>query len=518
MAIADLFNRVFKARPKDLSEPQAEGGIAGVRSAWAESVAAGLTPARMSAILADCDKGEIEAFMTLAEEMEERDPHYASVLGQRKRAISGVTPTVKPASEAARDKEIAEAVTRWIAEHEGFPGLVEDLLDSLAKGFSVVEIDWRTDREAWAPAGFIWRPQRFFQFDRETGRELRLRDEADAVNGVPLRLHKFVRHTAKLKSGHAFRGGLARVVAFSWLCKAYTLKDWMAFVELYGLPLRLGRYGPGASQKDIATLFRAVANIGTDAAAVIPKFMDIEFVDTKSGTGTQPIFENLARYVDEQVSKAVLGQTMTTDNGSSMAQAKVHNDVRLDIAQADARSVSAAINRDLVTPFVKLNYGADAVPPRLLIEIDEPEDTEKLVKNVTGLVGAGVRFNEAEIRRRVGMSDPEKGDAVIGNAPAELRTPVEQARAHEAIRRFALAREDGPDDEFDLIRDEMLADWEPVMNEVLDPVRGAIEGAQSYEDALERLAALDGLPASRLIETLVKGMFEARGTGDVEDG
>jgi len=416
MAIADLFNRVFKARPKDLTEPQAEGGIAGVRNAWAESVAMGLTPARLASILADCDRGDIEAFMTLAEEMEERDPHYASVLGQRKRAISGLAPTVRPASESARDREIADTVRTWIAGHEGFSGLVEDLLDSIGKGFSVVEIDWLTDRANWAPRSFIHRPQRFFAPDRETGREIRLRDEADPVNGVALREHSFITHISHLKAGQYFRGGVARVVAFSWLCKAYTLKDWAAFVELYGLPLRLGRYGPGASEKDIATLFRAVANIGTDAAAVIPKFMDIEFVDSKSGQGTQPIFENLARYVDEQVSKAVLGQTMTTDDGASMAQARVHNEVRLDIAQADARSVSAAINRDLVAPFVKFNFGTDAPLPAVRIEVEEPEDTKALVESVTALSQAGVRFGQAEIRRRVGMSDPGAGEEAFGGA------------------------------------------------------------------------------------------------------
>lgn len=514
MAIADLFNRVFKPRAKDLTEPQAEGGITGVRNAWAESVATGLTPARLAAILADCDRGEIEAAMTLAEEMEERDPHYAAVLGQRKRAISGIAPTVKPASESPRDIEIADAVRTWIAEHEGFPALVESILDSIGKGFSVVEIDWRTNRVNWAPGDFIARPQRYFQPDRETGREIRLRDEADPVNGLPLRDHRFITHVSNLKSGQYFRGGLARVAAFSWLCKAYTLKDWISFVELYGLPLRLGRYGPGASEKDIATLFRAVANIGTDAAAVVPKFMDIEFVDTKGGTGEQPIFENLARYMDQQISKVGLGQTMTTDDGASMAQAKVHNDVRLDIAQADARSVTAAINRDLVAPFVRFNFGEATPLPRLMIEVEEPEDTETLVRNVTALAAAGVRFNAAEARRRVGMFDPGDDDEVFGGAAAG---PPALARAAGRAA-VAAAREDAPEDDMDAIRDEMLADWEPAMTETLDPVRRAIAEAESYEDALERLAELDGLPVSRLIEALVKGTFKARATGDAEDG
>ena len=266
-------------------------------------------------------EGDLDAYLVLAEEMEEKDPHYASVLGVRKRAVSGVTPIVEPASEDAKDTKIADAVRDNIAEHDGFPDLVEDMLDALGKGFSVVEIDWKKTARVWTPQEFIFRDPRFFKFDRDTGREIRLIDERDIVDGIALEPFKFIRHKAKIKSGIAARGGLARLVAFSWICKAYDTKDWMSFVETYGLPLRLGRYGPEATKSDVEKLFMAVANIGTDAAAVLPRSMSIDFEEISSGTGNE-VFENLARWVDEQVSKAVLGQTMTSDSGSASAQVK----------------------------------------------------------------------------------------------------------------------------------------------------------------------------------------------------
>lgn len=74
------------------------------------------------------------------------------------------------------------------------------------------------------------------------------------------------------------------------------------------------------------------------------------------------------------------------------------------------------------------------------------------------------------------------------------------------------------EDPLDAIRDEMLAEWEPVMSEALDPVLAAIDGASGYEDALARLAALPGMDSARLIDALVKGMFAARAIGDVHDG
>lgn len=489
-----------------LTTPQAQPGLTSVRQAWSPSLASGLTPQRLAGILLDCDEGNISGFVTLAEEMEERDPHYASVLGVRKRAISGIKPTVKPASEDARDEEIAEAVRNEIAEHDGFSDLVEDLLDALGKGFSVVEIDWSRSATRWKPGRFDWRTQRHFTFNRETGLELRLVDEADMLDGVALTPFKFIQHRAKLKSGLPARGGIARLVAFSWMCKAYTLKDWMAFIETYGLPLRLGRYGPEATKDDVDILFSAVANVGTDAAAVLPRSMDIEFEETASSTGDK-VFENLARYGDEQVSKAVLGQTMTSDDGSSRAQAEVHNDVRHDIAAADARSVTGTLNRDLVRPYVDLNFGVQNKYPRIILEVREPEDVGMLMTNVSKAAGIGVKFRASEIRAKLGMGDPEAADEVVGGQPNTV-----------APNSVALNSVVAPNllDELDT---ELAGEWRDVGGGLSDAVMAAIDGASSYDDLLEHLPELVRLMNDvPFIEGLVKATFKARGIGDQLDG
>lgn len=511
MRLPTSIKKMFGLTREALTREQASGGLTGVRKAWPDSYAGGLTPKRLASILRACDNGEIDAFMTLAEEMEERDPHYASVLGQRKRAISGIVPTVKPASENPVDQKIADWVREHIAEATFMPQLIEDLLDAVGKGFAVVEIVWEITAAEWRPAQLKWQPQRYFRPDRETGEEIRLLTDAEPIEGEPLAEGKYLQHRAPLKSGQVFRAGIARVVSFSWICKAYTLKDWAAFVELYGLPIRLGRYGEAATEKDIEVLYRAVANIGTDAAAVVPKHMDIEFVETSANGGSQPIFENLARFVDEQISKAVLGQTMTSDDGSSMAQAKVHNDVRLDIAQADARAVGMTIKRDLVAPAVRANFGQDAAVPDLIIEVAEPEDVSGRVSDIVALASAGVSFRQAEARALVRMSDPEKGDELFGGAAPKTAT----ATAALATARLAPS---APLDDLDEIIETMLEGWPEVMAEMLGPIRAAIEDAADLPDALSRLDEIETLPQSRLINDLVIGMYQARALGDIKDG
>lgn len=538
MALLDAYGRPIQTRT--LAEPQAVGGITGVRQVWSETVAAGLTPQRLAGILLACDQGELTEFLTLAEEMEERDPHYGSVLGMRKRAISGAPVRVDPCGIA----EIDKAVQEQIAEHDGFPGLIEDLLDSLGKGFSVVEIHWAADKSRWWPGEFRRVEPRWLRYDRETGRELRLRDEAAPVDGIELAPGHFIRHEARLKSGLAFRGGLARLVAFSWMCKAYTVKDWVAFIETYGLPLRLGRYGPEATKQDVAALYRAVANIGTDAAAVLPRAMEIQFEQAAAAGTASGIFENLARWVDEQVSKAVLGQTMTSDDGSSQAQAKVHDGVRHDIARSDARSLTAAINRDLVRTFVDANWGVQKVYPRLIIDIAEPEDVAAIMTHVPKLAAAGMRFKAAEIRGKLGFGEPEKGDEIFGGAAAEPKAPASPGGQEDDAGEDEDEDEDGDDgekdarnracacpscqalalnrsgsDPMDDIREDALADWEDVTEELVGPAERAILDAGSYEEAMAALAVIaPRMGTSRLIDGLVKAMFAARAQGDRQDG
>ena len=515
MALLDAYGR--PVRQQKLTVPLAEGGVTGIRQTWAGSAASGLTPVKLASILRACDQGELREFLILAEEMEERDPHYSSVLGTRKRAISGIMPQVEAASDSARDVEIAEAVREGIAEHDGFADLVGDLLDALGKGFSVVEIDWARSASRWSPARFDHRDPRFFVFDRETRREMRLLDEAGPVEGVALEPFKFITHRARMKSGLTYRGGLARVVAFGWMCKAYTFKDWMSFIETYGLPLRLGRYGPEATKEDVAKLYQAVANIGTDAAAVLPRSMEITFEKGLSLAGPERIFETFARYIDEQVSKAVLGQTMTADSGSSQAQATVHNEVRHDIAAADARAVAGAINRDLVRAFVDLNFGVQQAYPRLILPVAEPEDIKTKIEGAARLMERGVRFKATELRTALGFSDPEEGDEIAGGtvpAPAAAAAPAQNRQAGQGL---VLNRQQG-EDLLDEVGAEMLSDWEEVGSAMEAAIAGAIEGADSYADVLDRLPeTLRQMPSAVLIETLVKGMFRARAVGDAQD-
>ncbi|MEM8554377.1 MAG: DUF935 domain-containing protein [Pseudomonadota bacterium] len=505
MALLDQHGRPI--RRQELKRTIATTSMVSVRQPFPESIASGLTPERMGAVFRDANQGNLREYALLADEMEEYDPHYAAVLGTRKRAVSGVEATVEPASDSAHDKKLAELIRTQVTEAPAFAQLVEDMLDALGKGYSVVELDWATTADSWSVTGWQHVPAHHITLDQDTGRELRLVDEADPVNGIALAPGKFVVHCPHLKSGPVQRGGLARLVAFSWICKQYSIKDWMAFVEVYGQPLRVGKYDQSATQDDVNALFTAVANIGSDAGAVIPKSTMIEFIET-SGSRSQAVFENLARYLDEQISKGVLGQTMTSDDGSSQAQANVHNEVRHDIANADAKQVAATLNGQLVRPIIDLNHGPQNDYPLIKIEIEEAEDVAMILEATGNLVAHGLRVKQSEVRARMGYTDPDPDDDILGT----------WAKVSDQTMASAVAAALADRDDIEELRDDMLGGWQPVMDDMLRPVREAIEGAASFNDALTQLSQIDNLNTGLVIDELVRGMFKARAAGDDNDG
>ena len=82
-----------------------------IRNPWGGGVvSSGLTPRRLAILLEQAASGDLNAYLTLAEEMEERDPHYASVLRTRKLAVSSLPVQVVPASDSTEDAQKTQLI------------------------------------------------------------------------------------------------------------------------------------------------------------------------------------------------------------------------------------------------------------------------------------------------------------------------------------------------------------------------------------------------------------------------
>lgn len=540
MTILDQWGNPVSSR--DLVKPAMGATVTGVRDTFDDFMASRLTPARMARILRDAAMGEMHDALTLFEEMEEIETQYSAVLSTRKRAIQSIELQVEASGDSAEEIKLADAVRDMIADHPGIYDLIGDMLDALGKGYSVIEIIWDVEGRQWRPDRFEWHDPRLFQFDRETRKQLRKRVQAD-FNGAALEPFKFIRHVPKLKSGIPARNGLGRLALWTFLLKTYSLKDWAAFLEVHGMPLRLGKYGPGASDADKRVLLSAVRNLGSDAAAIVPAGMEIEFVETK-GFSEKP-FEGFAMYLDKALSKAIIGQTMTADEGGSLAQAKVHDNVRIDIKKADAKQLNGTIARDLVRPFIDLNYGPRDKYPQLIVQVSEPEDIKTLSEALAKLVPLGLTVQTSELRDRMGFADPEPGAEVLGKAqkqPEKSKTvpaigkkdgdddaidpPASEANGKHltgcpccgAGPRVFNAESIEPEDERDALVAAALEDWERDMSPIIEAIEAEAARATSYEEFEAALNRLTGdLPTGSLARRIAIATLKARGLGEVSD-
>jgi phage gp29-like protein len=165
----------------------------------------------------------------------------------------------------------ADMVREWIARDE-LADEMFDMLDAIGKGVSFTEIVWDTSEGQWYPQRLEWRDPRWFTFDQTTMKQPMLRGGVDGgAVAEPLPAFKFIYAQIKAKSGLPIRSGIARLAAWSWMFKAFTQRDWAIFAQTYGQPVRIGKFHEGATKEDRATLYRAVANIAGDCAAIIPR-------------------------------------------------------------------------------------------------------------------------------------------------------------------------------------------------------------------------------------------------------
>jgi phage gp29-like protein len=517
---------------------------ASIRTIQSGHPAQGLTPDRLAQLLRSAEMGDATAYYELAEEMEEKDLHYLSLLRTRKLAVAQLPIEVEPAGDDAEAKKDAALVEDWL-DRDMLETELFDILDGIGKGVSATEMIWDMNPKRWLPKALKWRDPRWFKFDDVTGEELLLRGGPDGVGlDTSLPAGKFIVHYHPSKSGLPVRAGLARIAAWGYMFKNFAIKDWVTFLERYGQPLRIGKYGPNESEENKAILYRALWELGSDAAAAFPETMSVDFVDRKAGTAPNDLWKSHAEYIDLQLSKAVLGQTSTSDataGGLGSGQAESHSRVAEIIERADAKLLAATLNRDVIVPLVMLNHGPREKYPRLKIGRPDEEDIKLSVETAEKLADMGVKIDGEEMRERAGLPAAKSDDTALKpagqsapeNSPQEgagaqgrgagakkpataFLDPLKSTRAASPSETPTLQSQQEPrePDALALTTEEALGDWEAMITPLLDPVDDLIGDCDTVEQLQSRLAeAMATMDTEAFTQDLARGLFSARVAG-----
>lgn len=130
--------------------------------------------------------------------------------------------------------------------------------------------------------------------------------------------------------------------------------DWAQFVELFGMPLRIGKYSAmdEASRRE---LIRAFETAGSAPYLVIPKETEAT-QEANAASGNGLLYKEFRQACTEEILITILGQTMTTVDGSSLAQGQVHMAVQEKKHRADRRFVERMLNRYFVPMLIRRGY------------------------------------------------------------------------------------------------------------------------------------------------------------------
>ena len=354
---------------------------------WAD-LTRGLTPARLSRILADADAGQIAEQHALYADMEDRCDHLAAEMGKRRRALLTLDWNIIPARDDARAREVAERARGWLDMIPNFEDVLQDMADAIGHGFAALELRWDFFEGLHIPVEMTHRPQSWFQCPPDNRNTLRLRN--GTLDGEELWPLGWLVHIHRSKSGWLPRAGLFRVLAWSYLIRMYALNSELAFVQIHGLPLRVGKYPPGSSPEDRSALLNALRALGQDAAGIIPQGMEVLF--ESANPATQDIPGLLVTRCEQGMSKAILGGTLTSQadgRTSTNALGVIHNEVRHDLLSADAAQIASTLTTQLLAPLCAINLGVTdrSLLPYFRFDTQEPEDLQLYADAIPKLAG-----------------------------------------------------------------------------------------------------------------------------------
>lgn len=478
----------------------------------------GLKPPRLASILQRAEQGDLIGQHELFQDMEEKDAHLFSEMQKRRLALQTLDwDIVPPDSASSAEKDLAAYAKDMVGALAEMEDVIFDMTDAVGHGFSALELQWGDVDKQRLPVKATHRPQSWFCLPTTPGadrNELRLRTGLIS-QGEALWPFGWVIHKHRARSGYLSRAGLFRVLAWPFLFKNYAVRDLAEFLEIYGLPLRLGTYHGAASEGDRATLLRAVVNLGHDAAAIIPEGMKIDFKEAAKGNDVP--FNAMIELMERSMSKAILGGTLTSGEGQHGTQAlgNVHNEVRHDLKKADARQVASTLTAQLIYPILAVNKGFTDMRrcPRWVYDTQEPEDLKLYADAVPKLVSIGMQIPEEWAHSKLRIPSPKDGQAILrplassspgapGAASAEVSAPAPQRVQSAAF---------SEPDELDALAEEMLGGWQDTLGELVTPIQDALKASNSFADfqaALEQ--QITRIDPAQLADMLARGNFAAR--------
>lgn len=424
------------------------------------------------------------------------DAHLDAVKNKRFASITSRAWTI---DGSKGDQKKAKFVEEYLWNID-LRNVISQMLEAIGFGYAVHEIVWNTVQTDLGtlilPTAIKDRKQEWFKFDSDS--KLLLQTNDGSRREMPERKFLVTRNrpTTANPYGNAVYSRCFWPLAF----KKGGLKFWMLFVEKYGMPKAIGKVPPTATEKEQQDFLKMLVGLVRDAVAVIPQTGSVELLE--AGAANANPHKAIVDWADQAMSKAWLGETLTTEqtsSGGTQAMATVHNDVRADLALDDAAMIESSINQ-LIRWIYEINWPNEKEIPWMNIILPEDLQEARLNRDIK-LTQLGVKFNAQYITDVYGidekyfeMTEVQSQGGMFAEGP-EKKGKVRNT-SHE-LRKQVNAFTEHLEDECEKV-------------DILAPIRELVENAKSLEEVRDKLIGCYGeMPMDKIAEEMEQAFLAA---------
>ncbi len=409
-----------------------------------------ITPERIKSVLRTAAEGYPADQDELFNRMLETDGRLASVWRTRRLALTGLDWQLQPATAQTRDPRLdpkrAEAVCDYcreaLADIAGLDAAINHLAEAIGRGISVVEMEY--DGQSPVAAWTVGVDQ--LSGDSRDLSRLRIRTLESGWDGLPadeFPAGKFLCHNPDTIGGNRFRGGLLRASTFGYLAKHLGLRWWLIALELFGMPITIGKYSPSATSAEKTAMLDMIRTMGINRGGIFPVGSEVELLEAMKGStsGEWP-HERMAAFVDQEFAVEFLGASLTTqvgETGGAFAAAKVHDEVRGDLLAADIRGEGTTVREQLLVPLCVMKFGEDGrrYAPLFGRVIEEAKDRQAqalLISTAVNELGAEVPASVVETELGVPLvEEADREAALAGRAVGFQPSAFSQRGEHRLL-------------------------------------------------------------------------------------
>ena len=261
------------------------------------------------------------------------DAHLSSVIDKRKNAV------LSSSVEFQRNGKPDDAINEQILS-PWFYRCVSDILDARFWGFSLLQFYKNNE---WIDYDLV--PRKHV----EPIRKLILSRQTD-IQGI-----SWDEFSDLLFVGRDADLGLLAKAAPWVIYKRNTTADWAQFSEVFGMPIQ--EYIYDTDDEDARERALQDANsIGSLATFIHGKDTELQLREAGNKTGSADVYERLVERCNSEISKLILGNTLTTESSDNGTQARgtVHKKVEESVAKADREYVLKVLNYDMTDIFARM--------------------------------------------------------------------------------------------------------------------------------------------------------------------